>query len=281
MKLFLFASVSALAVMTALPMVADAAGKNAPAGEWSLSVEGDYVSLNSLNLWWGVQDEAISGKLCAAGYCEYNYVNNVGPLKLHGWGGAAELDWKPAGMELDFLVRGRYSRTNKKNISETWNYGTDDGYSPSYPDGGTASYTETHTTVDFEVGHDLGIGGVDLRIFGGARYARFSGQNSFSTYQYEDDAQYADGKMKRTFTGLGPRIGFNGSMPFGDSMLGIDFGASAAALFGDRATTISFTKYELDIPKPEGSSKFVVIPNAEASAALTVKIGRASCRERV
>lgn len=279
MKLKLFASASVLAVLSAISVKAEAADMTPPPpSEFTVSIEGDFINLNALNLWWGVQDEAISGSVCdptsPGGYCEHNDVNPADPLSLQGWGGAVEFDWKPANMGLDFLARGRYSQSNTANISGTW--GTADG--GTNPDGGTASYTESHTTLDFEVGHNLGIGG-GLRVFGGVRYARFNGQNSFSTYQYESDwfsdggesaAQYAKGTMNRTFNGIGPRLGFNGSLPLGDSMFGIDYGASAALLLGDQATTIGFTEYSLQGVKPEGSSKFVVIPDIELSAALTV-----------
>lgn len=279
LKLKLFVSVSALAVMASLSTPAHAADAAAlpPASEWTISVEGNFINLNDLNLWWGAQDEAISGSVCdpteTGGYCEHNYVNPAGPLALHGWGGAVELGWKPADMGFDLLLRGRYSQTNTENISGTWGY-----EGGTKPDGGTASYTESHTTMDFEVGHELGIGG-GLRVFGGARYARFNGQNSFATYQYESDwagdggkspDQYASGTMNRTFNGIGPRIGFNGSIPIGDSILGLDYGASGALLFGDRATVLNFTEYTLQNKKPDSSTQFVMVPDVELSAALTI-----------
>jgi hypothetical protein len=266
-----------LTMMPAAAVAADVVDTSQPApARWQVSVEGGYSSWNPLDLWWAVQDEAILGTVCdpTSSGCESQ---GLDALKLHGWSGAVELDYRPENSGYDLLIRGRYDVTNSKDIAQTFGFYSDGA---SQPDGGTATYQETHTGLDFEVGHDVGIGGIgNVRLFAGARYARFHGQSSFSTYQYESDwnsdggtraDQHAVGEINRTFTGIGPRIGFNGSLPI-SGIFGLDYAASGALLFGDRATTVSFSTYELQGVKPEGSSKLVMVPNLEASAALTVR----------
>lgn len=279
---FLLASASALAVFAAAPQLAKAADFSEaaevpapppPTSIWWVAVEGSFTLWNPLNLWWGIQDEAIAGIVCdptSPSDCEPEQSQfRTDPLRLRGWGGALELGVKPAGTGFDLVLRGRYDRTNIRHISGTWGY-----YGGDDPDGGEADYQEHHIAVDFEVGRELGVG--NMRVFGGARFAHFDGHTAFSTYQYETDHadepidfggdQTRTGTIERTFWGIGPRIEINGSLPLGGGAVGIDFGASVAALFGERNTTVSYKLSNLDFGS--SSTTFAIVPNVEASAAL-------------
>ena len=273
----IFGTVSGLTLAAVMPGAADAADvQMPPPSTFSVSVEGGLSNWDPLNLWWATQDEAIAGVVCDPTVADSCETQGKDPLYIKGWSGAAEFDWRPQGMGLDFLVRGRYDVSNTTHIAETWrNNGI-----YILPDGGTADYNENHVGLDFEVGHDLGLGSMNARVFGGVRFARFKGNSSFATYQYESDwsgdggekaGQNAVGNIDRTFTGIGPRIGLNATLPFGDGGFGIDFAGSGALLLGDRVTTVSYSTYELQGVKPEGSTQFVVVPNLEASAALFFK----------
>ncbi|MFZ5675800.1 MAG: Lpg1974 family pore-forming outer membrane protein [Pseudomonadota bacterium] len=76
--------------------------------------------------------------------------------------------------------------------------------------------------------------------------------------------------MKRTFDGIGPRLGFDATMPLADSFA-LDVGVAGALLFGKQKLKVSGSGLiggdilPIDVER----SKTVTVPNLEASAALS------------
>jgi hypothetical protein len=95
--------------------------------------------------------------------------------------------------------------------------------------------------VDFEVGHDVGLGSANARIFGGVRYAKFDETtdaffgNGLAFY-FQD--QTLDVRKQSEFSGFGPRLGVDFDLPIGG---GFSIGGVFAAtiLFGEVETRIN------------------------------------------
>jgi len=191
-------------------------------------------------------------------------------------------------------------------------------------------YNESHTILDFQAGKDLGIGlfGRDAlsTLNVGARFAQFTSKASIALKENPDwqfktkivtfSTSYGTGyyhysfyqkrkgvfqpyhsfpgtfRATRSFTGLGPSISWDSSIPFlGNADAGeltLDFGANAALLFGRQkakthhqttalyqpATAYFFppkvTVYEHNGPT-NSRSYGVAVPNIGAFAGFSVK----------
>jgi hypothetical protein len=91
----------------------------------------------------------------------------------------------------------------------------------------------TYHVIDFEAGHNFNLGQVDVRIFGGLRYANID-QDVMSTL-YTPGAWYLEEVRNVNFWGAGLRLGANAQAPlFGP--FSVAASVSAAALFGEQNT---------------------------------------------
>jgi len=92
-----------------------------------------------------------------------------------------------------------------------------------------------YTTIDFEAGYNMPVGGQsNFRLFGGLRFAYFNQMAKGGIEHELFNAVYYDysGKRKTTFAGVGPRIGANGTIGIGGSGLNLFGGLSGALLIG-------------------------------------------------
>lgn len=188
-----------------------------------------------------------------------------------GWGIGGEIGFQEAGSVWSYLARVRYGRSNKDS-SSFYFYAS----SPIYTSGSAAAdHREEHFIADLEIGRDVGLGalgdGSNVRLFAGLRFARFKGKGSYfsSFYSSASPGSGSDVNMKRTFIGIGPRIGFDAIVPLAEEF-SFDLGAAGALLFGKQKFKASgnyyfYGTYDID----DKRSKFVVVPNLEASAALS------------
>lgn len=245
------ATVSAAALMVTIergPLAADVAAPVAQ-DRWWFSVEGQYLLFDGDSA-----DYSFDG-------------DDFFRLKPDdGWGIGGEIGFQPADSPWSFVGRVRYGQSNKEKDSQVYSgyyYGRDD-----------ADHREEHIVADLEIGRDVGLGalgdGSNVRLFGGVRFAHFNGKGSFSTYSNFGPTS-TDLDIKRKFTGIGPRIGFDATMPLSDQF-SLDVGAAGAVLFGKQKFEASgttsysaFGPYDVN----EKRSKSVVVPNLEASAAFS------------
>ena len=128
-----------------------------------------------------------------------------------GWGGGMEVGGRPAGSDLDFVLRVIFNRAK------------DDASGLVY---GEANYVndsevrEQHIVADFEVGRQMNIGmGGQTRVHGGARFAYFDA-DMHGRYYYTDHFLYSQMTMV-----IGPRIGIDQDFLLGNNF---SFGLSAA-----------------------------------------------------
>ncbi len=139
---------------------------------------------------------------------------------------------------------------------------------------GSVQNKEKLTFLDFEVGRDVGLGnaGGKLRIHAGLRFASFrskeSGYGSFFGYNGTFYSTFVTSKLRRKFTGIGPRVGFNSLTPVSES-LALRLDAAGALLFGKRKTTAIetyVTSFGSSFTSATRRSKSTVIPNISAYA---------------
>jgi hypothetical protein len=127
--------------------------------------------------------------------------------------------------------------------------GTDDNGNPETESGSantSASLTETHWLVDFGAGYDLQFGHNPLQVNFGVRVVNLTSDlTTPATFAFAlSDPMAAAGDptsetenassvttQKSSFLGAGPRVGVEGSVPFGK--FSFDYAADAAWLIGD------------------------------------------------
>ena len=248
----LLVTVSAAALMVSVeqgPLAADIAAPVAQ-DHWWFSAEGQYLLYDG--------DHVLEGKDSEDGF-------DLKPQD--GWGIGGEVGFQPADSLWSFLGRVRYGQSNKDH---------DDSYSTFGPfhHSEEADHREEQIVADLEIGRDVGLGalgdGSNIRVFAGVRFAHFKGKGSFSTYSNFASTS-TDIDIKRKFTGIGPRIGFDAMVPLSEQF-SLDIGAAGAVLFGKRKFEASgdysrFGNNYADID--EKRSKNVAVPNLEASAAFS------------
>jgi hypothetical protein len=165
----------------------------------------------------------------------------------------------------------RYGRSFDTDDSHVYN-----SYYPLFY-GGRATHTEQHGIIDFAVGRDVGLGrfgqpGGTSTITAGVRIAHFQADTdlSYSVGLSSPPLVYFSlpGRNKRTFTGAGPRIAWNGSVPLPNNpAFTFDWGIAGALLFGRQKSEFSLT-YPTYVTKYT-RKKSVVVPNVEAFAAIS------------
>jgi hypothetical protein len=188
-----------------------------------------------------------------------------------GWGIGGEIGFRPAEGPWSYVGRVRYGESDKAKDHSAF-------YSNYAVGSAEADHREDHVIADLEIGRDVGLGaesgGLNVRVFGGVRYAYLKGKGSItSNYTPVSVGHNPSGaaEIKRTFSGLGPRIGFDATMPLSDQF-SFDVGAAGAMLFGDQKfkasgsyTDTDGNSFEID----QKRSRSIAVPNLEASAALS------------
>lgn len=142
---------------------------------------------------------------------------------------------------------------------------------------GVATTTNTfHSAVrqrfdigDFDIGHDVGLGGMPLHAFAGIRAVSFNQADASSVTQTEVVGGEGEHMCSHYF-GVGPRIGLDGKYPIGRA------GPFAISLAGEVSGSVAFGTSSLDstfintstsgpASTPErGSTNFKPVYNAEA-----------------
>jgi hypothetical protein len=205
------------------------------------------------------------------------------PLYSSGFEGALEFD--PADSKWQFSASIRYGRSNDLNASHVQTSSPAPAYllvsipafgfhitnekpASSRKFGDTVARTEErHLIVDFQAGHDVGLGlfGGKSTVDVGVRFAQFTGKSSAQItansgphwqYKYQTtfagfpanihlpteswDIYHAKMDISRSFRGVGPSLAFKTSVPLAgnvqDGQLGFDLGANGALLFGRQRT---------------------------------------------
>lgn len=171
-----------------------------------------------------------------------------------------ESNWTfSAGLQFGKAKRGPKSSHDQANPSGYNLFGLPAPPTYAFTDSHTVS-DATHFILDFQAGRDLGLG-----LFGG--HARSTINFGVRMAQFRESAdgtmtaqvsapnkynagvdRYAEMHATRSFTGIGPSIGWNASFPISDSLtdgLSIDWGASAAVLFGRQKARVSLKTQEI------------------------------------
>ena len=243
----LLATVSATALLVSVERGPNAQEAMTDGAHWWLSVEGQYMMFG--------------------GDAPSAYGLNVDPEQ--GWGGAVEFGIQQYGSPWSAVARVRYGRSDTEQDSRT----TYSGFYGSYVNTDTAQYRESHTIADLEIGRDVGLGSMGggnatARIHGGVRFAHFDGDLS-GTYS----SFYGSGgiRSEHTFTGIGPRVGIDANLPLAQNV-SADLRASGAVLFGTRKVEGNYSGFYASGPFSRRENS-VVVPNVEASAAVTYLFG--------
>jgi len=237
------------------------------------------VAVAGQDRWWG----ALEGQYLFFGGDSAVYgPHEDDPLALslkpkNGWGIGGEVGFQPADSPWSLVGRLRYGESNKDDGESNYDYASEEP--PFSVDAsGSANHREQHYIADFEIGRDVGLGTLgddsNIRLIAGVRYAHFKGKGTFlsgfTVSGQNGDEGYADVDMKRSFNGIGPRLGFDAMVPLADRFA-LDAGVAGALLFGKQKLSASgvggFAGEVEDIDA--GRSKTVLVPNLEASAALS------------
>ncbi len=147
---------------------------------------------------------------------------------------------------------------------------------------GLAESEMEYGVADLEIGYNVGIGdnGGNVRLFFGARYARFDQDTNFAGVSYNSfysvsAAFAADREVE--FEGIGPRIGVGLNLPLGNR-ISIAAEVSGSVLFGDKETTDRFGDVVLNAANgaylgyhyaEANEDDDQIVPNAEANIGLS------------
>jgi outer membrane receptor protein involved in Fe transport len=238
-----------------------------------------------------------------------------------GEGGEAKVTWRPSQSAWSVSLGVRFGKAkglDKFDGRALGDYGT--AYSGDSYNWTRSVITnkEDHTLVDFEVGHDAGIGwGLDSRIAAGLRYADFGSSTRlamngvtdwdagvgyygyFTTHHFYD----TDVTAKREFKGAGPTLSWDAAKTLlGDKQSGhldvdwsvtggVLFGKQKAAFLGEEVATQYYGKYQgpgtgtgtqigpsVATSGPASRSKSVTVPMASASLGLSYEVQRFKIR---
>jgi hypothetical protein len=186
------------------------------------------------------------------------------------------------GGELGFRVDELHTIIARIRYNEMDRVGNSASYSAiKYYAAATGTHREHAIIGDLEIGRDVGLGMFGagdgkLRVHAGLRIAHFEGQSdvSQSFYLVPIFFGYLDQDIERQFTGAGPRLGFDASLPLG-SWASLDFTGAGALLFGRHSFDLDGSGFFFIVPitVEQNRSDFVVVPNVDASAAFTFKLG--------
>lgn len=186
------------------------------------------------------------------------------------------------GGELGFRVDELHTIVARIRYNEMDRVGSSASYYafPKYYAAATGTHREHAVIGDLEIGRDVGLGlfgagDGKLRVHAGLRIAHFEGQSdvSQSSFAFPFFYGYLDQDIQRQFTGAGPRLGFDASLPLG-TWASLDFTGAGAVLFGRHSVDLDGSGFDFFGPFSfdQDRSDFVVVPNVDASAAFTFNL---------
>ncbi len=209
------------------------------------------------------------------------------------------ISFEPSGLDWIFSAALRYGRSNgTKHIhQQTANHSSPFGQQPyAFTDVRTKD-NESHATLDFQAGRDLGLGllGANGRsiISFGVRYVQFTSRSDVSismnptSNPYHYHLFYQAGHAARSFTGIGPTISWEASATVlgnrDTSEVTLDWGANAALLFGKQKADIHHATSEdhayggviYSSSNARATSKSIVVPNIGGFAGFSVRYASA------
>jgi hypothetical protein len=189
-----------------------------------------------------------------------------------GFDGEIDLAVTPAGSPWTFMGSVRYGRSNTHhgNFAQQFRGGGSFGGSFNGYYSGQGAQHETHLMVDFEVGHDVGIGmfgpHVTNLLAAGVRVARFTSTTVANLYS---GSKYFSSQVRRLIhrssTGAGPMVSWKSTVPIAGPF-SLNLGASGALLIMDEKASYQDM---LDSTTSGGRSGTFFVPNPEAQAALS------------
>jgi hypothetical protein len=155
-----------------------------------------------------------------------------------GYDVAGKITYQPDGSPYSFALGVRYGRT--KGPSRSFHYTYQSTYIGTYDQTIQHRVRERHTTVDFEVGKDvgLGMGGAGVTTLGvGLRYAQLdvTTRGSFATSSKYTSRAGAF-RISRRAKLFGPRIFFKSTTALGSGGFSLGVGGGAGVLFGRQST---------------------------------------------
>jgi hypothetical protein len=131
------------------------------------------------------------------------------------------------------------------------------------------------STGDFELGYDAGLSpNYDLRLFAGARVLRAKNEISYRYHDFDaDKLGYDHGTYshKNEVKAIGPRLGFNASIPLGDGGPRLFSAVSGSVVFGEFESQYSYSETDDRTAPSSGSGSYSQdkkVTNAEASVGL-------------
>jgi hypothetical protein len=220
-----------LTTVSAIALAASATVRPASAGVITLEVDGSWLQYSKNNT-----DFLDPGITSNPGENPFG----IGPHSGNEFSGKAS--FQPDGSPLIFSGVIQFGRTDSHHAS------ADGVLATSYNNGKYTTYAahathhETHTLLEFEIGQDFGLGmfghtGSSV-LSGGVRYANFSGSTNITLQTASKyGTNTGTGHISRRFSGFGPVVSWDASLPFGDMADGgfaFDWGASASILFGQQ-----------------------------------------------
>ena len=262
----LLASVSAMALIVSIGLHKKAKAEEpspplvADPGRWQIAFEGQLAIFGGAETVWD------PGCGCDSS------ISTVGPDYGADLGISITREMASSGWLASFAMR--YGRSNAAEDSFRYGY-------PSLYTGGRATHQEQHGIIDFAVGRDVGLGlfgrsGGTSTVTAGVRIAHFSADTDAALtaggYYPSPPGYYAvslPGQIKRSFTGIGPRIAWNGSAPIErNPAFSFDWGVAGALLFGRQKAQVSMTYAGYVLPL-YARKESVLVPNVEGFAAVS------------
>jgi hypothetical protein len=194
---------------------------------------------------------------------EFNFpLQLISPLRPGRNGGRAEIafgalidptwDWRVA-------VTAAWLRTNSAAVT--------DG-DPIIPSFATASDKLRYQTFDGEIGARTSGPGAVLRAFAGIRVLHAKNEIN---YTFDDGFKLGNFDHNTELWGVGPRAGFEATVPLNATPAFVNLSGSASAIFSRRSHDFNFSVVGFGGPVDSGSANLdrsLTVYNAEASAAL-------------
>lgn len=214
-------------------------------------------------------------------------------------GAEGKLSFEPAGTNWLFAAGIRYGRSNggKHIHQQTQNHTSTFGQYPYAFTDVRAKNRESHTVLDFQAGKDWGLGmfgrGGRTSLSLGVRYAQFSSRtdvsisNNPTSNPYGYHHFYQTGHIRRSFTGIGPSIAWDGSAAIlgseDTSQVTLDWGANFALLFGRQKSDVHhnthLTRHYVGLLYSNTTdsvrSKSVIVPDIGGFAGFSVRYDNA------
>jgi hypothetical protein len=185
---------------------------------------------------------------------------------IYSYGGEGSISLHPHGTDWSFTAAIRYGRSsNNKHVHQQTKLYTHflrgaaprTASLPRFADF-KAQNSENHAILDFQVGRDFGLGFGESTASFGVRMADFTSKSGIGILarpnvdfvagtllgKYTKLPSHADYQVnasnRRSFSGVGPSLSFNGDLPViggEDGALTLDWGVNGALLFGRQKAT--------------------------------------------